>query len=535
MPLKTSKNVNSANLSPTPDNLPPNIQALVTAAVTASLQQAGIGVTSEQEGDMGKGILYLPSQIPVMVPLLKNTPNYKVELKKRYGLARVEQQGPNRFVAIVPTELTINRKRIRRLYQNCQTACRAVARALTDFYNSDEETATVSKDDRRNLVDAQKRLADLAAQCGNPQIFDFWNLVRFAEEAANKYLAQLPTSVQLSDVFQKGLFLFRESIALAPTLIVGDPSPENIIKRGLESIRREQVTIGQCVEDALSQIRSPAKSPVVKNNDQRKVMRYVSNIIIEHFGSEKPLVTMAVHEIQEFIAFIDNEYAFDYTGKIRLMMSRIYGAANSFHNLQIGNPMELVPKAKRHIPASVEAIKPPLLEALLKWLEDNDPEIIPWIVIQAFAAFRPSEAWEIEWIEICICDLLVKLPGLKAKGNRAIYREVEIAPVLVSWIQKYKKIDQKWIVPTYSNGEKVPYGQMHDRFKKALFAVGYIKEIPDEFLRKGIASAWVRSFEPLQKVNYWMGHSNPATLHRHYDAGFTGEEAKKYLSIFPKI
>jgi integrase len=134
----------------------------------------------------------------------------------------------------------------------------------------------------------------------------------------------------------------------------------------------------------------------------------------------------------------------------------------------------------------------------------DDPELIAWIALGAYAGLRPSEIKRLDWEDIHLKKRVIDLSGSATKGGRR--RLVKILDTLAS---KLEPIDK-------SSGEIVgEYFDSSKQLRDLKEAVGF--DWPHDVLRHSFGTYHLAAFEDAGKTSLQMGHSgNPSMLFNHY-------------------
>src|SRR5438093_9693433 len=155
-----------------------------------------------------------------------------------------------------------------------------------------------------------------------------------------------------------------------------------------------------------------------------------------------------------------------------------------------GNPAEKSARAK--VIESVIGIL--TVEETARLLESAAPELVPYVVIGAFAGLRRAELERLDWKEIDLQSGLVEVTAKEAKSARR--RFVRIQPNLAKWLQPYTKL--------YGNVTPQKYRELLD---VARGAAG-IEQWPHNALRHGFASYHLAKFKDAAALALELEHTN---------------------------
>jgi integrase len=155
-------------------------------------------------------------------------------------------------------------------------------------------------------------------------------------------------------------------------------------------------------------------------------------------------------------------------------------------------------------------------------LDCADPELIPAIVIGAFAGVRTKERTRLTWEDIDIKrgKLTVGAEDSKTAARRTITME----PCLQAWLAPF-------------HGRTGPIFAGNDikfclQLRKTCFAAG-LKNTPKNGLRHSFASYHVAKYNDAERVRGDLGHSTADLLFRNYRELVQPEDAERYFNLFP--
>ena len=157
---------------------------------------------------------------------------------------------------------------------------------------------------------------------------------------------------------------------------------------------------------------------------------------------------------------------------------------------------------------------------LIRWTEENDPELLIYPVICLFAGLRLNqEATRIDWSSITISRIIVEEKLTKDRQNRIIE---PLTPNLVEWI---RFIDSKGVKP-------FPLRNLRRRWHKAKQVVG--RKWLHDSMRHSYASYHFAMFGNAVLTAKNLGHTDSMLFRKDYNGAVTMTEAHEFWSIVPK-
>ncbi len=166
-------------------------------------------------------------------------------------------------------------------------------------------------------------------------------------------------------------------------------------------------------------------------------------------------------------------------------------------------------------------------------LEHARPELVPFIVLGAFAGIRTAELQRLDWADIRPDFIEIKA----AKAKTASRRLIPICATLSAWLEPFRQ-PAGAVVPFANIAKQI--GWLVDSINAALKAQA--KEDGKPFtpfewkrngLRHGFCSYRLAQVQDVGKVSLEAGNS-PQMLFRHYRELVTPAEAAAWFSIAPK-
>ncbi len=181
------------------------------------------------------------------------------------------------------------------------------------------------------------------------------------------------------------------------------------------------------------------------------------------------------------------------------------------------NPVAEIAKIK------VESNEPEIFTPaeMIALLGAADAEIVPALVIGAFAGLRRSEIDRLEWSHVDLASGLIEVKSRNAKNSQR--RFVKILPNLAAWLAPYstctgrvRAAKEKELLPAARKGAK-------------------LKHWPDNGLRHSYASYHVAHFQDAGAVAAQLGHPDAEMLYNHYRNVVRPDAAAKWWEIMPPV
>lgn len=157
------------------------------------------------------------------------------------------------------------------------------------------------------------------------------------------------------------------------------------------------------------------------------------------------------------------------------------------------------------------------VEKLLAACLDNEPDILPILILCLFAGIRRAEAEKLEWAEIGAEFIEIKAEKAKTRRRRLI----KISPQLCAWLESARAI-----------GGKLPAVNFPNKFKRTLEKAGLNEDWPQNALRHSFASYHYTKYRNENETAAIMGNS-PQMVFGHYRELVRPIEAEKFFNIMP--
>jgi integrase len=159
-------------------------------------------------------------------------------------------------------------------------------------------------------------------------------------------------------------------------------------------------------------------------------------------------------------------------------------------------------------------------EKLLRWCEREKPQALAYLVTCLMGCVRPEEACLIDWN--CIPDFCdwIRIDASVSKVRQR--RIIALEPAAALWLERARELKSRLPASFWSRRYWV------NEFRDVLG----LEHWDQDLLRHTNASYLLALKEDATHVSHMMGNS-PPTLHRHYKAICSREDAKRFWSILP--
>lgn len=161
------------------------------------------------------------------------------------------------------------------------------------------------------------------------------------------------------------------------------------------------------------------------------------------------------------------------------------------------------------------------LRALLDAANRAAPNVLPMLVIGAFAGLRDAEIKRLDWSEVDLTRRHIEIKAAKAKSARR--RIIPIQPNLGEWLRPYAA-KKGSVVPEGARGKL-------DRVRKAAGLASW----PQNGLRHSYASYRLAEIHDAPRVAGELGHTSPQMLYSTYREVVLPEEAERYWKLVPDV
>jgi len=243
-------------------------------------------------------------------------------------------------------------------------------------------------------------------------------------------------------------------------------------------------------------------------------LRYQFRPLVEKFGSRK-LAAISRKEMDAWLTgrrLIPTSFKCAHTHLSMLFNHAVkagYVSKNIMHDIA-------VPKAK----SSPPGILTPLgARRLIELCRELHPDILPAILIQAFAGLRTQEVLRLNWKEVRMDRKYIEVTSENSKTAQR--RLVPISPNLLEFLVAVRK-EAGPVAPSC-------YHSCAASLRVALAKAGY--DFPRNALRHSFASYHLALHHDAAKTALEIGHNTTDILFRHYRELVTPEDARDWFVI----
>lgn len=154
-----------------------------------------------------------------------------------------------------------------------------------------------------------------------------------------------------------------------------------------------------------------------------------------------------------------------------------------------------------------------------KLLEHASDEMIPFLVIGAFAGLRRAEIERLDWAQVDFDSALIEVKGRHSKTGAR--RLVTMQPNLIAWLAPHRK-----------NGGPIAPPSLRTLIDEDRERAGMLQEWPRNALRHSFGSYHVARFNDTAALALQMGNS-PDVIFKHYRQLVKPKDAERYWNIKP--
>jgi len=277
----------------------------------------------------------------------------------------------------------------------------------------------------------------------------------------------------------------------------------------LERVQRHGITVAQLVTELLEAKRKDGRSEIYLRD-----LRNLLAIFSRDFGN-RPIAGITVEELDNWLRALPG------SPKTRTNFRTNVGVLFSYatkRRILDFNPV--VHTAKPKLPENPpEIFTVDELRVLLNTANPITPDVVPMLVIGAFAGLRDAEIKRLDWSEVNLLRQFIEVKGAKAKSARR--RIVQIQPNLAAWLTPY--IGMK--------GRLAPAGA-RAKLEKVRNEAG-LARWPNNGLRHSFASYRLAACHDAPRVAAELGHTSPQMLYSTYRELVHPEDAERYWNITP--
>ncbi len=277
-----------------------------------------------------------------------------------------------------------------------------------------------------------------------------------------------------------------------------------------ERIRRSGVTVAQLAEEVLAAKQRDGRAPMYLADLRKRLARFRAD-----FGN-RPIAAITIEELDNWLR--DLPLSPKSRANFRANIGVLFSYASNRRMIDF-NP--IVHTAKPKLPDNPpEIFTVDELSALLERATGLVPDVVPMIVIGAFAGLREAEIQRLHWSEVDLARGHIEVTAAKAKSARR--RIVPIQPNLAAWLQPYSGM----------TGSVVPVGAR--RKLARVRTAAKLTRWPNNGLRHSFASYRLAAIHDGARVASELGHASSQMLYSTYRELVLPTEAERYWTILPK-
>lgn len=169
-------------------------------------------------------------------------------------------------------------------------------------------------------------------------------------------------------------------------------------------------------------------------------------------------------------------------------------------------------------------------DALSRLLNAAPPDVLPVLVIGAFAGLRQAEIFRLEWSEVDQVRGFIEVTARKSKTAQR--RLVAMLPNLKEWLRPYA--GRSGLVLPSGRNPKKPGNESYWRSKLApVVTAAKIAAWPQNGLRHSYGSYHLARFGNANALALEMGHTTTKEIFAHYRELVRPDEAERYWNIRP--
>lgn len=165
------------------------------------------------------------------------------------------------------------------------------------------------------------------------------------------------------------------------------------------------------------------------------------------------------------------------------------------------------------------------IRKLLESALENDPALLPLLLVETFAGVRPAEAVRLEWTDLDFARARLKIRATVSKTGTA--RTIDLAPCAVGWFSLCKR----------EAGALMPFtqGVLRGRLRKVREHAGWSSENPwkEGSLWDAFCSYHLAHYNSIDRLIQEAGHTSLKTTKDHYLGLVSREAAAQFWGLFP--
>ena len=180
------------------------------------------------------------------------------------------------------------------------------------------------------------------------------------------------------------------------------------------------------------------------------------------------------------------------------------------------NPAAVIEVPKIEAGKRPHILKPEEAENLLRYTQEHEAAMIPYLALCMFAGIRPSEVQRLEWRDIDLDKRSIYISGKVSKTKTE--RFVEVSANLLEWLLPYRQ-----------ESNTVFFSRVRfDRIRRKT-AIPWAEDC----LRHSFGSYHLAMYDNAGKTALQMGHRTVDTLFEHYRRAVQKKDAEAFWSIKP--
>ena len=277
----------------------------------------------------------------------------------------------------------------------------------------------------------------------------------------------------------------------------------------LERIRRCNITVAQLAAEVLAAKQKDGFGALYLADLRKRLNRFARD-----FGT-RPIAAITVEELDDWLRNL--ECAPKTRANFRANIGVLFSYAERCRMIDI-NPVKRT-SAPKLVDKAPEVFSINELTALLNSAQSTSPDVVPMLIVAAFAGLRDAEIKRLDWNEIDLERGFIEVKPSKAKSARR--RLIRIQPNLATWLTPYASM----------SGAVVP-GNARTKIDRVCDSAG-LQHWPLNGLRHSFASYRLAATNDAATVAAELGNTSTKMLYSTYREVVRPEEAERYWKIGP--